>query len=70
MNITNEMLDLKSIIEAAVKQVTQEHQLVTKEWFSLKEVAEYIGVSNNTLAKYREIGLKVFCVGGVSTSIT
>lgn len=66
MNITNEMLDLKSIMEAALKQVIQEHQLVTKEWFSLKEAAEYIGVSNNTLAKYREMGLKVFVVEGVS----
>lgn len=66
MNITNEMLDLKSIMEAALKQVIQEYQLVTKEWFSLKEAAEYIGVSNNTLAKYREMGLKVFVVEGVS----
>lgn len=53
-------------MEAALKQVMQEHTLVTKEWFSLKEAAEYIGVSNNTLAKYREMGLKVFVVEGVS----
>lgn len=66
MNITNEMVDLKSIMEVALKQVMQEHKLVTKEWFSLKEAAEYIGVSNNTLAKYREMGLKVFVVEGVS----
>lgn len=66
MNITNEMVDLKSMMEAALKQVMQEHKLVTKEWFSLKEAAEYIGVSNNTLAKYREMGLKVFVVEGVS----
>lgn len=66
MNTTNEMVDLKSIMEAALKQVIQEHKLVTKEWFSLKEAAEYIGVSNNTLAKYREMGLRVFVVEGVS----
>lgn len=53
-------------MEVALKQVMQEHKLVTKEWFSLKEAAEYIGVSNNTLAKYREMGLKVFVVEGVS----
>lgn len=66
MNITEEMSDLKVIMEAAIKQVMREHKLVTKEWFSLKEAAEYISVSNNTLAKYREMGLKVFVVEGVS----
>ncbi|MEE3808254.1 helix-turn-helix domain-containing protein [Lysinibacillus fusiformis] len=66
MNITEEMLDLKCIMEAALKEVIKEHKLVTKEWFSLKEAAEYIGVSPNTLAKYREMGLKVFVVEGVS----
>lgn len=66
MNGINEMVDLKSIMEVVLKQVIQEHKLVTKEWFSLKEAAQYIGVSTNTLTKYREMGLKVFVIEGVS----
>lgn len=66
MNLTNEALDLKNMLEVVFKNILKEHKLVTKEWFSLKEAAEYIGVSPNTLAKYREMGLKVFVVEGVS----
>lgn len=66
MEISNELLNLKSIMKLALNEVVNEHKLVTKEWFSLKEAAEYIGVSVNTLAKYREMGLKVFVIEGVS----
>ncbi|KUF32516.1 hypothetical protein AK833_12860 [Lysinibacillus sp. F5] len=30
-----------------------------KEWMSLKEAADYMGVSYNTLYKFRQMGLKV-----------
>lgn len=66
MDQVNELSLLKEIMEQALVSIINEHKLVTKEWFSLKEAAEYIGVSPNTLAKYREMGLKVFSIDGVS----
>ncbi|AMA64235.1 helix-turn-helix domain-containing protein [Kurthia gibsonii] len=36
-----------------------------KEWLSLKEAAEYAGVSYNTFIKFREMGLRVAEVEGV-----
>lgn len=35
-----------------------------KEWLSLKEAAEYAGVSYNTFIKFREMGLHVAEVEG------
>lgn len=66
MNVTNEMVDLKSIMEVALKQVIQEQILVTKEWLSLNEAAEYIGVAPNTLKKLRTYGLPVCEIEGTS----
>ena len=66
MDQLNEVSELKVMFEQALINVINEHKFVTKEWFSLKEAAEYIGVSPNTLAKYREMGLKVFSIEGVS----
>ncbi|WP_254865275.1 helix-turn-helix domain-containing protein [Solibacillus isronensis] len=66
MDQLNELSMLKIMMEQAIVNVMNEHKLVTKEWFSLKEAAEYIGVSPNTLAKYREMGLKVFSIEGIS----
>lgn len=66
MDLNNQLTDLPSIMKQAMKEVLGEYKLATKQWFSLKEAAEYIGVSTNTLAKYREMGLKVFVVEGVS----
>lgn len=36
-----------------------------KEWLSLKEGAQYAGVSYNTFIKFRELGLRVEEVEGV-----
>lgn len=66
MNQLNEFSVLKVMMEQALVNVMNEHKVVTKEWFSLKEASEYIGVSPNTLSKYREMGLKVFSIEGVS----
>ncbi|MDM5250104.1 helix-turn-helix domain-containing protein [Lysinibacillus sp. G4S2] len=37
----------------------------TKEWMSIKEACDYIGVAHNTFMKYREMGLKVCEIEGV-----
>lgn len=37
----------------------------SKEWMSIKEACEYIGVAYNTFAKYRVMGLKVSEIEGV-----
>lgn len=36
-----------------------------KEWMTLKEAANYLGVSYNTFKKFRQMGLKVCEIGGV-----
>lgn len=40
-------------------------QHTTKEWMSIKEACNYIGVSYNTFIKYREMGLKVCEIEGI-----
>lgn len=57
---------LRTMMSEAIKEIVTEYQVASKEWFSLKEAAEYIGVSVNTLAKYREMGLKVCVIEGIS----
>lgn len=64
--LSNELEDLKLAIVNVVKEILEDHKLATKEWFNLKEAAQYIGVSPNTLTKYREMGLEVFTIEGVS----
>lgn len=44
---------------ADVYKSFQTHQKSPKEWMSIKEAREYIGVSHNTFTKYREMGLKI-----------
>lgn len=36
-----------------------------KEWMNMKEAAAYIGVSFNTLTKFRTLGLKICEIDGV-----
>lgn len=57
---------LRTMMSEAIKDIVTEYKVASKEWFSLKEAAEYIGVSVNTLAKYRVMGLKVCVIEGVS----
>lgn len=52
-----------STIRDAFSEFTKHPQ--TKEWMSLKEGAEYAGVSFNTFKKFREMGLKVSEIDGV-----
>jgi ACT domain-containing protein len=39
--------------------------IIPKEWMTIAEAAKYAGVSHNTFAKFREMGLKVSQVDGV-----
>jgi hypothetical protein len=55
---------LKNWITEAMEDY-QKHHTTTKEWMSIKEAYEYIGVSNNTFMKYREMGLKVCEIEGI-----
>lgn len=57
---------LRTMMSEAIKEIVTEYKVASKEWFSLKEAAEYIGVSVNTLAKHREMGLKVCVIEGIS----
>ncbi|MFJ7369377.1 helix-turn-helix domain-containing protein [Lysinibacillus sp. NPDC098008] len=65
MEFVNENINLKEIVEMMLSEVLKENQLSHKEWYSLKEAAKYLGVSINTLAKFREKGLKVCEIEGV-----
>lgn len=40
-------------------------QIHSKEWLTIKEAAEYIGVSTNTFAKMRQMGLQVCEIEGI-----
>lgn len=59
--------ELRSIVLLTVKDAFSEFVKYqqTKEWMSLKEGADYAGVSFNTFKKFREMGLKVCEIDGV-----
>ncbi|MGA4517222.1 helix-turn-helix domain-containing protein [Solibacillus silvestris] len=58
---------LRKIVLATVKDAFQTFagQATAKDWMSLTEAAEYVGVSFNTFKKYRELGLKVCEIDGI-----
>lgn len=58
---------LKSIVIQATEEAIQEfyEKLATKEWLSIAEAKDYLGVSHNTLRQFRVIGLPVCEIGGV-----
>lgn len=55
---------LKNWITDAMKDYQKQHTTI-KEWMSIKEACDYIGVAYNTFTKYRERGLKVCEIEGV-----
>lgn len=57
---------LKSIMEEAINGIAAEYKVSQKEWLSLNEAAEYIGIAPNTLKKFREMGLPVSEIEGTS----
>lgn len=57
-------IQLKNWITDAMRDYHTPHA-PTKEWMSIKEACDYIGVAYNTFMKYREMGLKVCEIEGV-----
>lgn len=57
---------LKSIMEEVINEIVDEFKAGQKEWLTLNEAAEYIGVAPNTLKKLRTYGLPVFEIEGTS----
>lgn len=59
--------ELRSVVLSTIKDAFAEftENPQTKEWMSLKEGADYAGVSFNTFKKFREMGLKVCEIDGV-----
>lgn len=57
---------LKSIMEGAINEIAAEYKASQKEWLSLNEAAEYIGVAPNTLKKMRTQGLPICEIEGTS----
>lgn len=55
---------LTELIINCTNQAIKSQRFVSKEWFSLSEAAKYAGVSNNTLVKFRKLGLKVCEIDG------
>lgn len=58
---------LRSVVLSTVKDAinTFAGQSTTKEWMSIKEGADYAGVSFNSFKKFREMGLKVCEIDGI-----
>lgn len=59
--------ELNKLIATAVVDGIKKYQdsLRPKEWMTLAEAAKYANVSNNTLVKFRLMGLKVTEIGQV-----
>lgn len=57
---------LKTIMEEAIKGIAVDYKASQKEWLSLNEAAEYIGVAPNTLKKLRMQGLPICEIDGTS----
>ena len=49
--------ELKEVLEKELKELLK--KVPFKEWMSLKEGAEYVGVCPNTFMKFRNCGLKI-----------
>lgn len=62
---------LEKQIETVVLQTTEKaiqkyhDKNAAKEWMSIKEACEYIGISFNSFAKLRKLGLRVCEIDGI-----
>lgn len=58
---------LKAVVLAATKKAIEQSQkqLAAKEWMSIQEACEYIGVSFNTFSKFRAMKLPVAEIDGI-----
>lgn len=57
---------LKTIMEGVINDIVADFKTNQKEWLTLNEAAEYIGVAPNTLKKLRAYGLPVCEIEGTS----
>lgn len=57
---------LKTIMEGVISEMAADFKLNQKEWLSLNEAAEYIGVAPNTIKKMRMQGLPICEIDGTS----
>ncbi|MDN4493098.1 helix-turn-helix domain-containing protein [Ureibacillus aquaedulcis] len=59
--------DLKIMLQSLLNNLFDDlkSKSSTKQWLSLQEASEYIGVSYNTLMKLRLHGLKIAEINGV-----
>ena len=55
----------EEVISKAINKALSSTGHPISEWMSLKEGAKYAGVSYNTFAKFREMGLRVSVIDGV-----
>lgn len=66
VNITNHKAIEELIVNTINKAlIAAQHQFIESGWMTLKQGANYAGVSYNTFIKFREMGLKVCEVDGV-----
>lgn len=56
---------LTKLIITCTNQAIKSHHIIPKEWLSLSDAALYAGVSNNTLVKFRHMGLRVCEIDGI-----
>lgn len=56
---------LTELIINYTNQAIKSQHFVSKDWFSLSEATEYVGVSYNTFMKFRLMGLKISEINGV-----
>ena len=57
---------LKVIMEGAISEIKADFKISQKEWLSLNEAADYLGVAPNTLKKLRLQGLPICEIEGTS----
>ncbi|MFD1032132.1 helix-turn-helix domain-containing protein [Metaplanococcus flavidus] len=50
-------------LEVVLNEIAQ--KMISKEWMTLKEGAEYAGVSYNSFKRFQLMGLKIAEVGGI-----
>ncbi|QCR33586.1 DNA-binding protein [Lysinibacillus sp. SGAir0095] len=58
---------LKSLVINAIKDAIteKEEKMLNREWMSLKEGANYAGVSYNSFIKFRKMGLAICEIEGI-----
>ncbi|WP_051891682.1 helix-turn-helix domain-containing protein [Lysinibacillus sphaericus] len=61
----NENSNLLSELHTLMKKISEDLQQQSQVWLTLRQGAEYAGVSHNTFTKFRDMGLKICEIDGV-----